>query len=215
MKTDFLFDLDGTLTDPKVGITKSVQFALHAFDIRVEDPDELVDFIGPPLREHLMERFGFDREQAERALVEYRKRFADTGIFENTLYPGMDRLLAGLRRQGKRLVVATSKPTIFARRVLEHFHIAEYFAFVAGAELDGVRGEKREVVAHALEQCGIDPAQAVMVGDRRYDMEGAAAFGIKTVGVSYGYGGREELAAAGADYIVDTVAELDGLLASL
>jgi len=204
-----LFDLDGTLTDPKIGITKSVQFALRAFGIEVDDPDTLRPFIGPPLSESFQEFYGFDEAGAQDAIRKYREYFSVTGIYENSLYDGIPAMLDALQRQGKTLILATSKPTVYAQQILEHFGLAPYFAFVSGSELDGTRVKKSEVINHALTSCGIaDTAAAVMVGDREHDMLGAKATGLASVGVLYGYGDRDELQQAGADVIVQSVAEL-------
>jgi len=208
-----LFDLDGTLTDPKIGITKSVQHALFSFGIHVENLDELTCFIGPPLGESFMRYYGFDKEKAAEAVKKYREYFSVTGIYENAIYPGVPALLESLKKQGKELILATSKPTVFAKKILEHFDIAHYFRFAAGSELDGTRVKKAEVIAYALENCGIsDTAACVMVGDREHDIIGAREVGMQSVGVLYGYGDREELQKAGANRIVATVAELATVL---
>jgi len=213
MKTVILFDLDGTITDPKVGITKSVQYALSHFDIHVDDPDELCHFIGPPLRESFREFYGLSEEDAELATAKYRERFIPTGIYENEVYDGMAGLLKSLKESGKTLILATSKPTVFAERVLEHFGIAEYFTFISGSELNGERSDKFEVITYALENCDIsDLDSCIMIGDRKFDIIGAKAVGVSCVGVLYGYGDEDELEAAGADYLVRDVWELGELL---
>jgi len=204
-----LFDLDGTLTDPKIGITKSVQFALRAFGIHADDPDTLRPFIGPPLSESFQKFYGFDEAGAQDAIRKYREYFSVTGIYENSLYNGIPKLLDALRQQGKTLILATSKPTVYAQQILEHFGLAHYFSFVSGSELDGTRVKKAEVITHALANCGIkNIAAAVMVGDREHDVLGAKATGLASIGVLYGYGDRDELQQAGADVLVQTVAEL-------
>ena len=213
MKSVILFDLDGTITDPKVGITKSVQYALSHFDIHVEDPDELCHFIGPPLRESFREFYGLSEEDAELATAKFRERFVPTGIYENEIYDGMRDLLKHLKESGKTLILATSKATVFAERVLEYFEIAEYFTFVSGSELSGERSGKYEVITYALENCGIrDLDSCIMIGDRKFDIIGAKAVGVSSVGVLYGYGDEIELSAAGADYLVRDVWELGELL---
>ncbi len=204
-----LFDLDGTLTDPKVGITKSVQYALRHHGIDVENPDELCPFIGPPLRDSFRKYYGFDEREAEDAVAKYREYFAVTGIYENTMYEGVPDMLEALKSQGRRLVLATSKPTVFADIVLLHFDLAKYFDFVSGSELDGARSEKIEVIRYALAHCPADDLKdAVMVGDREYDILGAKAVGVSSVGVLYGYGDYDELRLAGAGRIVRSVSEL-------
>ncbi len=214
MDKDFLFfDLDGTLTDPKIGITKSVQHSLRAFGISVADPDELLHFIGPPLKDSYQKYYGFSDHDAERAIAVYREYFTDKGIYENAVYGGIEEMLAEQRALGKTLVVATSKPTVFAGQVLAHFGIDAHFAFVAGSELDGRRSRKDQVIRYALDQMGIAETRGViMVGDREHDIIGAKKTGMESIGVLYGYGSREELASAGADYIVQDVRALSALL---
>lgn len=207
------FDLDGTITDPKVGITSAVAYALERYGIHVEDKDTLTPFIGPPLNESFMVYFGFSEPESFRAVDVYREYYRDRGIFECVLYPGMDTLLRRLRDAGVQVVMATSKPEVFARRLAEHFHIDDCFACITGSELNGDRVAKHEVIAAAMERMGMDSADgAVMIGDRMHDVHGARAHNMETVGVLYGYGSREEFVAAGADHIVATVAELEELL---
>lgn len=203
-----LFDLDGTLTDPAEGITKSVEYALNKWNISVDDRRELFPFIGPPLIESFMEFYGFDREKAVQSVTYYREYFSTKGLFENEIYPGIEEMLSRLKNAGKRLVVATSKPDEFAKKILEHFNIIDYFEFVGGAAMNETRTKKYEVIEYTLESIGVDlsdVSKVVMVGDRRHDVEGAARFGIDTIGVLYGYGSREELESAGAKYIAPTV----------
>lgn len=208
-----LFDLDGTLTDPMLGITRSVQYALHRFGIEVDDLRTLCRFIGPPLKESFRDFYGMDDEQATRAVALTREYFAPRGIFENRLYEGIPELLTELQAAGCMLAMATSKPEPFARQIAEHFHLADRFALIGGATMDGTRTAKRDVVRHVLDALDVeDPTAAVMIGDRRYDIEGAAAEGIASIGVLWGYGSREELAAAGAGQIVGTIPELRALL---
>lgn len=208
-----LFDLDGTLTDPMLGITRSVQYALHRFGIEVDDLRTLCRFIGPPLKESFRDFYGMDDEQATRAVALTREYFAPRGIFENRLYEGIPELLTELQAAGCMLAMATSKPEPFARQIAEHFHLADRFALIGGATMDGTRTAKRDVVRHVLGALDVeDPTAAVMIGDRRYDIEGAAAEGIASIGVLWGYGSREELAAAGAGQIVGTIPELRALL---
>ena len=215
-KSLILFDLDGTLTDPKIGITKSVAYALEKFGVKVPDMDALTPFIGPPLYESFMGFYGFSRTDADRAVVAYREYFSGAGIFENEVYEGIPEMLAALSGKGKILGLATSKPHVFAVRILEHFKLDGYFTFVSGSELDGRRNEKSEVVAYALEYLPTAaPRACVMVGDREHDIIGAKANGIDSVGVLFGYGGREELENAGATYIAGSVDELRTLLFSI
>lgn len=205
----FFMDLDGTITDPKEGITKSVAYALNHYGIKVENLDTLEKFIGPPLSDSFQEFYGFDREKSLEAVEKYREYFKDRGIFENRLYPGMEHLLQIITEQGGKLVLATSKPEIFAKRILEYFHIAEYFTFAAGSTLDTTRNKKADVIRYALDSLGIEPEDAVMVGDRKHDVIGAKENGMECIGVLFGYGDREELEAAGADRIVETVKDLE------
>lgn len=208
-----LFDLDGTLTDPTIGITKSVRHALSSFGIHAESLDELECFIGPPLSDSFARFYGFEHEKTVEAIEKYREYFSVTGIFENAIYPGVTDMLESLRKSKRDIILATSKPTVFAKKILEHFHIAEYFSFVAGSELDGTRVKKAEVIAYALENVGIkDISACVMVGDREHDIIGAKAMGMDSIGVLYGYGDRAELEKAGADKIAATVGELKALL---
>ena len=210
------FDLDGTLTDPKEGITRSVEHALNAFGIRVASRDDLTCFIGPPLVESFMVYYGLSQQEAERAVQVYREYFSVTGLFENQLYPGIPQMLENQRTRGRTLAVATSKPAIFARRILEHFDLMKYFDILSGSELDGTRVDKGEVILYAMEQLGIrDPTSVVMTGDRKHDVLGAKAAGARSIGVLYGYGSRQELEQAGAGQIAATVEELDALLSQL
>ena len=212
MKQYLLFDLDGTLTDPMVGITSSVQYALEKFGIHVRYLKELIPFIGPPLAESFQKFYGFSKEDEEKAIQYYREYYAPKGIFENEVYEGIPEMLAHLTEAGFTLLVATSKPTVFARKVLKHFGMEDYFSFVGGSELDGSRTKKAEVISYILKTCGIEAKEAIMIGDRRHDIEGGKACGLESVGVLYGYGTEQELTEAGADHIIRTVAELEDYL---
>lgn len=208
-----LFDLDGTLTDPKIGITRSVQYALKAFDIDEPDLESLCKFIGPPLKESFMQFYDFDEKRAAEAIEKYRERYADIGIYETELYKGIDDLLGKLCTAHRQLMVATSKPTIFAKRILEHFKIAQYFNYISGSELDNTRTDKGDVILYGLGQLKIiDIRKGLMIGDREHDIMGAKKAGITSVGVLYGYGNYAELKNAGADYIVEDLAELEKML---
>lgn len=214
-----LFDLDGTLTDPKLGITRSVQYALRALGIEEPSLDKLEPFIGPPLADSFREFYGLEEEQVVTAVAKYRERFTDQGIYENEIYPGTARMLASLRAGGKKLAIASSKPTPFVERILDYFEIRTYFDHIAGSNLDGTHSRKEEVVEEALRRmlpATMTPDEkrtaVVMVGDRRFDIEGAKEHGITSVGVSFGYAPDGELEQAGADHIVDTVEALAGLL---
>ena len=209
-----LFDLDGTLTDPKVGITKSVRYALNAYGIQVDDLDSLCAFIGPPLHESFMKFYGFSEKMAFEAVDKYREYFKETGIYENVMYHGIEQLLQRLVDEGKQLAVATSKPTVFAVKIAEHFGISRFFSYIVGSELDGSRTRKGEVIAQALKELEVkDLSTVVMVGDREHDVVGARENGIDSIGVLYGYGDRAELERAGASLIAASVAELGQWLA--
>ncbi len=208
-----LFDLDGTLTDPAIGITNSVIHSLKKYGIDNVSREELYKFIGPPLHESYQKFFGFSEEESFRAVEYYREYYKSKGIYENLLYEGIEDLLKAIKESGKKIVLATSKPEIFAREILRYFKLDSYFTFAAGANLDGSRTVKAEVISYALDSIGItDFTDVVMVGDREHDIIGAKTVGIDSVGVLFGYGSREELENAGADYITDTVSELKSLL---
>ncbi len=211
-KKYILFDLDGTLTDPFEGITKSFLYALKSFGIE-ENQSNLKKIIGPPIKDAFIEYYGFDEEKASEAVLKYRERFSKTGIFENFLYDGIDDMLKALKSSGRVLILATSKPIEFADKILEHFKIKQYFDYLAGSSFSGERGTKTEVIRYAIEISGInDLSEAVMIGDRHHDIDGAKAVGIESVGVLYGYGELEELEKAGADAIAQTVEGLKKLL---
>ena len=213
-KTHILFDLDGTLTDPGMGITNSVMHALTHFGITVADRAELYRFIGPPLMDSFMEYCGLTEEQAVEAVRVYREYFADKGWAENAVYGGIEALLADLVAAGKILLVATSKPQIFAERILVHFGLDKYFTHICGVALQAPRGySKADVIRDALDRAGVsDASAAVMVGDRHHDIDGAKAVGMESIGVLYGYGDRTEHEAAGADAIAESVATLKAML---
>ena len=203
-----LFDLDGTLTDPAEGITKSVRFALLHFGIDVP-AEELRAFIGPPLLEQFMEYAHFTGEQAEEAIVWYRKRFADIGIFENRVLDGVPEMLDTLKNAGYTLCVASSKPTVYVERILEKFDLRNYFSVVVGSELDGRRTKKKDVIEEVLSQLSYtgDRTDVLMIGDREHDILGAKACGIPSMGVRFGFAEEGELEKAGADHIADTPAD--------
>ncbi|MBQ4160271.1 MAG: HAD-IA family hydrolase [Clostridia bacterium] len=210
-----LFDLDGTLTDPKEGITKCVQYALAACGIDEPNLDNLLSFIGPPLVDEFMRVYGFSKEKAEFALAKYRERFPAKGLYENKIYPGAAQMLAALKQSGRKIALATSKPQPYAEKILEHFKIKDYFDVIVGATFDSKRNDKADVVAEVLKQFGItdaDKASVIMVGDRKHDVLGASKNGIKTVGLRLGYAEPGELEEAGAIYIADDIADLENYL---
>lgn len=208
-----LFDLDGTLTDPAVGITNSIMHALKQYGITVKERSELYKFIGPPLVDSFNKYFGFSQEQANRAVDLYREYFGTKGMLENKVYTGVPEILEKLKNEGKTLVIATSKPTYYAKQILEYFDLLKYFVFVAGSNMDGTRRAKGEVIQFAIDSCKITKLEeCIMVGDREHDIIGAKECNIDSVGVLYGYGDKEELEKAGADYIVEMVEGINCLL---
>ena len=205
------FDLDGTLTDPAQGITNSFIHALKFFGHEIPSYEELCKLIGPPLPYSFETTFGFSHEKAMEAVTKYREYFSTKGLFENKVYDGIAELLQKLKEKGKHLVVATSKPEEYSKKIIEHFKLAQYFDFVCGCLMDESRSKKEEVIAYALKCCGLsesDKSRVLMVGDRLHDIEGAKKNGLKSCGVLFGYGSRQELEEAGADYIVMSVNDL-------
>lgn len=207
---NILFDLDGTITDPALGITNSVMYALEKYGIKVKERSELYKFIGPPLAGSFSEYFGFSKEEDVRAVEIFREYFSEKGLFENKVYPGIEKMLAKLKNSGAKIYLATSKPEVFAEQILEHFNLDKYFTAISGSELNGNRVEKEAVIEYVLKNYNID--NAVMVGDRSFDIIGAKKNGMDSVGVLYGYGTKEELAEAGADYIAENVEKLSDFL---
>lgn len=213
-KVYVLFDLDGTLTDPKEGITRSVQYALEDFGIHEPDLDQLTCFIGPPLAESFREYYGFDEVEAARAVKKYRERFSDVGIYENRVLEGTQDMLAALKAAGRVVCLATSKPEVFAKKILKKYGLDGFFDVAVGSELDGRRGTKAEVIEEALRRAGAQNQRekAVMVGDRRQDIEGAKQCGLSSIGVQFGYAEPGELEKAGADYVAGSMEELKNVL---
>jgi phosphoglycolate phosphatase len=191
------FDLDGTLTDPKPGITRSIQYALDKLgQPTIPAEDELTWCIGPPLRASFVKLLG--EGSADLAVAHYRERFSDIGLYENAVYAGVEDVLTALRQSGHRLFVATSKAHVYATRIIDHFDLRQYFERVFGSELDGTRADKSDLLAYALKTTSVDSSRATMIGDRSHDMIGARNNGIRGIGVLYGYGSEQELTAAGA-----------------
>lgn len=206
------FDLDGTLTDPKPGITRSIQYALARLDRpAIPTEDELTWCIGPPLRASFVRLLGGE-DSADRAVALYRERFADIGLYENGLYDGIGDVLTTLRASGHRLFVATSKPHVYAERIIDHFGLRPHFEYVFGSELDGTRVDKSNLLEYALKQAAVDPSKTLMIGDRSHDMVGASNNGMQGIGVLYGYGSRDELLDAGARHVCDTPAAILGCI---
>lgn len=207
-----LFDLDGTLTDPGLGITNSVMYALKQMGYPVPSRQELFRFIGPPLTDSFQMFIGMSPERAEEAVRQYRVYFPEKGLYENVVYEGIAPMLEKLRAAGKRLVLATSKPEKYARVIMSHFELDRYVAEIAGASFDHTRNRKGQVIAYALKEFFIDPSTAVMVGDREHDILGAKENGLPAIGVTFGYGSPEELLSAGAIALANSPEELGKML---
>lgn len=208
-----LFDLDGTLSDPKVGITKSVQYALQKMNIVEPDIDKLECFIGPPLQVSFAEYYDFDEKNTQKAIELYRERFKEMGMFENELYSNIALLLKSLKEQQFTLVVATSKPTVFAEQILKYFNIDQYFELIVGSNLDGTRASKTEIIQYILDKYQEHKlSDFIMIGDRKHDIIGANNTGINSIGVTYGYGSFEELSHSNPTHIVKSVSQLKDIL---
>lgn len=208
-----LFDLDGTLTDPREGITRSIAYALERMGLEPPPLDHLTFAIGPPLRPTLAKLIGDETPATvERALALYRERFADVGLFENAVYDGIAEVLRTLTGRGTALYVATSKPRVYAERIVRHFALDTHFEAIHGCELDGTREDKRELLAHLLPHHGLKAADCAMIGDRGADMAAARHHGVRAIGVLWGYGSREELEGAGAHSLCERPGELAALL---
>ncbi len=204
-----LFDLDGTLSDPFVGITASIQHALVALGRPAPAAQDFRWCIGPPLKQVFAKLLASeDNQLADAAVLKYRERFGSIGLFENVLHPGIESALVDLKSSGHSLCVATSKPTIFAERIVEHFGLNKYFSSVNGSELDGTRSDKTSLIAYILERDAIAPSDALMIGDREHDMIGASRNDVAALGVLWGYGSKEELESAGAFSCVTSPPEL-------
>ena len=211
-----LFDLDGTLTNPGEGITRSVQYALRQLGLEADDLEALLPYIGPPLRDSFVATSGVEEAMVQQAVLAYREYFVTKGIFENVPYTGVAEMLQQLVDDGWRLAVATSKPRVFAERILETFALRGFFEVVAGAELDGTRERKAEVISYAF-GClqRVPDGECVMVGDRDHDVAGAKAVGIHTIGVTWGYGSVHELRSAGAELLIHHVPDPPEALTAL
>lgn len=208
-----LFDLDGTLTDPAEGITNSVEYALNFYGIKVESKSELNCFIGPPLYASFEKYYGFSKEKAIEAVAKYREYFGTKGIFENRLFDGVKEFLEELKNNGFKIVLATSKPEVYALKILEHFDIERYFDCVVGSLLSGERVDKADVINECLKRLkNINAKNCVMIGDREHDIIGAKKNNMDSIGVLFGYGDRKELESANADYIVSSFEEINGIL---
>lgn len=209
-KYDFIiFDLDGTIIDPSIGITNSILYSSEKLGVESRSMEELLKFIGPPLIDSFKKFFGFSEERAKIAIKYYREYFKDKGVLECSLYNGIEDILKVLKQKGKRLAVATTKPEIFAIEVLKHFYLDSYFEFVAGSNLDGTRVDKGELILYALDSCGVkDLGKAIIIGDRKHDILGAKKVGIDSMGILYGFGDRKEFEDVGATYVANSPEEI-------
>ena len=203
-----LFDLDGTLTDPREGITRSIQYALAQLDIHEPDLSALEHFIGPPLLQCFMSSYDLDEATGWQVVNHYRERFKVTGLYENRVFDGVAELLGMLGAQGRTLYIATSKPRVFADEIARHFDFARHFKVIYGSELDGTRTDKVELIKHLIAEEGLDPADTLMIGDRKHDLIGAHRNGLQAVGVGYGFGSQAELMAESPAWYYPTLAEL-------
>ena len=205
---NIFFDLDGTLTDSKPGIVKGVQYALRCCGIDEPDLDKLTSFVGPPLYKSFMNYLECSEEDAKEVVECYREYYAETGLYENALYEGIDALLYHLKEKGYKIILASSKPRIYVKRILSYFRIMRYFDIVEGSELDGKNTDKGELIAHILEKWNLKPEECVMIGDRKYDIQGAKVNGMDSIAVSYGYGTQDELSEASPTHLFSTIEEL-------
>jgi len=208
----FIFDLDGTLTDPKVGITNSIQYALTCLGIKEKDKKYLTKFIGPPLHESFRKYYNMNDATARQAVGYYREYFADKGIFENQIHIGISDLLSKLDEFGFQLILATSKPTIYAEKILDYFRVRQYFDLVVGSNMDLTRTSKDEIITEVLRVIPDAKESGIVIGDRADDIMAARAHLMDSVAVGYGYGSEEELSAAKPTYVMHTVRELTMLL---
>ncbi|MBY5034856.1 HAD family hydrolase [Streptococcus gallolyticus] len=215
MYQTILFDLDGTLTDSSEGIVKSVLYALDKLGYPLPPRQTLLPFIGPPLLESFQKVCQITEKEAQLAIQYYREYFSKKGLFENQVYLGIEELLSQLQKNGKNLILVTSKPEIFAKEILKHFQLDHYFTLIAGASLDESRNKKGEVIRYALAQLdNFENSTTIMIGDRLHDIVGAKENRLNSMGVLYGFGSRDELETAGATYIADTTQQIISILSS-
>jgi len=209
MIENILFDLDGTLTDSKVGITRCIQFSLEHFNMSVPEADELTWCIGPPLRDSFSRILDTNDDSIlDLALTNYRRRFSETGIFENVVYPGVALSLQKIRQSGYHIFLATSKPQVFARQILNHFNLSQFFHTIYGSELNGTFSDKSELIAFILKTENLSPEVSLMVGDRVHDITGGKKNGLITAAVSYGYGSQKEIASSKPDILFDAFPDI-------
>lgn len=211
MYKNILFDLDGTLTDPGIGITNAVSYALNKFGISVNERTELYKFIGPPLMQSFSEFYGLSENECRDGVKYYREYYSTTGLYENSLYDGITDMLSALKSHGYKIVLATSKPDKFSIEILKHFNLYHFFDFISAATMDETRCEKSDIVRYALDNID-NPELSIMVGDRMHDIIGAKNNSLKSIGVLYGYGSKEELLENGADYLAESPADIVNLL---
>ena len=207
-----LFDLDGTLTDPYLGISSAVKYALQKFNITENNENTLRSLIGPPLETSFMEFYHFNIDKTKTAIGYYREYYFEKGIYENKLYPGIDYLLAKIRDDNKVSILATSKPTTSALKILKYFHIDNYFYDIKGSNLDGTMVEKEEIIKFIIEKHNLKKETTIMIGDRKYDIAGAHKNGIDSIAVLYGYGSKEELDECEPTYMCKTTADILGII---
>ncbi len=209
-KNIILFDLDGTLTDPELGISRCISFALEQMQLASPNKTQLREWIGPPLRKSFSNWFANISADADpdKALALYRQRFSEVGLFENTPYPGIKQLLTMLSEQGRQLFVATAKPTVYAKRILQHFELDHFFTEIHGSELDGRNTNKTDLLSDIIHKHNLPTAECLMIGDRAYDILAAQHHQISSIGVLWGYGSTAELSEAGANCIVESIQDL-------
>ena len=207
-----LFDLDGILTDPGTGITKSVQYSLKKYQIDIKDLSKLYKFVGPPLKDSYMKYFSFSDEKAAEAVEYYREYYSEKGIYENSVYDGVPELLEWLKKRGLKIALATSKPTRFAKTIIRHFKMDRFFDQIIGSNLDNSRTDKKEIIEEALGRLKKKNSEVLMIGDRKFDIVGAKANGVKSVGVLYGYGSKEEIENEGPNFIAKNAADLGRII---
>ena len=214
-QTYIFFDLDGVISDPQEGITKAIDYALRQFQITTDHLEEYSRFIGPPLYQSLQAAYGFDDEKTKLAVENYRVYFRQKGIFENYMYPGIDLLIENLYQAGKKIILATSKPTEFSCNIIRRYGLYHYFFDVCGSTLDNTRTNKGDVIAYAIQKNHIQTIEnCIMVGDRKYDIEGARQNHMDCIAVTYGYGSIKEIEESHPLYIVSSPEKLQHLLLS-
>ncbi len=209
---NILFDLDGTIIDSHEGITRSVEYALNHLGSQVKDRNSLLPFIGPPLLDSFKNFYRFDNDTAQRAVQKYRERYSKKGIYESELYQGVEPLLKALKQKGLFVGIATCKPELFARQILEYLQVAHYFDFIGGCDLEGKLHTKADVLHYVINSNQLNLEETLLVGDRKYDIIGAKEVGLPSVGVLYGFGSEKELQEAGSTFICPDMLSLSNFL---